>query len=263
MKKSMFRYKPIFITLVFLGLLTSCITSRKTNYLQNPSYKIPAYNDSVKYQEYKIAKGDRLYIRLLSKDKNLNARVNGSSQGFSLTSSGGEGADLYAYLVEENGMIKLPSVGDIYLLGKSLREVKKEIENSLSPLFKDRFAVNVNLVERYFSIIGSQANNKYPIIKEKMNIFQALAMAGDINTYGDRSKIRIIRESNGSTQIKTFDIRSKDIIDSEFYYIQPNDVIYIQDVKESFFSVSSLGSALSVIFSTISFGLFIYNLGKL
>ncbi len=252
-------YRFIIILFFATGALTSCITPKKINYLQTPSHQIPKYNDTIGYEEYKIAKGDRLYIRLLSLDKKLNNLFNGGSmQG--MGSGGGANTDLYTYLVKDDGTIDLPSIGYVYVFGQTLRECKTTIQNSLSPLFKDRFAVSVNIVERYFSIIGSQLNSKYPIIKEKMNIFQALAMAGDIDTYGDRSKIKIIREVNGTTQIKTFDIRSKNIINSEFYYIQPNDVIYIQDVKERFFSVSSFGSALATFFSTLSFGLLIYNL---
>ena len=120
--------------------------------------------------------------------------------------------------------------------------------------------VDVKIVGRYFSVIGGGSNGKFPILREKMNVFQAIAMAGDISTFGDRSKIKVLREINGTTKISEFDIRSKDIINSEFYYIQPNDVIYIQNVNEQFFSVTTFGAALSTVFSTFSFGLFIYNL---
>ena len=76
-----------------------------------------------------------------------------------------------------------------------------------------------------FSIIGSGTNGRYPIMREKMNIFQALALAGDISTFGDRSSVKILRESPSGTRVSVFDIRSKEIINSEYYYIQPNDVI--------------------------------------
>ena len=251
-------YRFLIILFFTVGMFTSCITPKKINYLQTPSHQIPKYNDTIGYEEYKIAKGDRLYVRLLSLDKKLNNLFNGGSmQGMGAS---GSNTDLYTYLVKDDGTIDLPSIGYVYVFGQTLRECKATIQKSLEPLFKDRFAVSVNIVERYFSVIGSQSNSRYPIIKEKMNIFQALAMAGDIDTYGDRSKIKIVREVNGTTQIKTFDIRSKNIINSEFYYIQPNDVIYIQDAKERFFSVSSFGSALATFFSTISFGLLIYSL---
>ncbi|MFV0471979.1 MAG: polysaccharide biosynthesis/export family protein [Paludibacteraceae bacterium] len=254
--------KKIAFLLIISALSISCITSKKINYLQESSYRIPKYNDSVGYEEYKIAVGDRLFMRVLSIDVEMSTLFNGGSSLSGMTMSGGSNADLYTYLVKQDGTIQLPAVGNVYVFGQTLREAKKTIENSMAPYFKDRFAINLNIVERYFSIIGTQSNSRFPIVKEKMNIFQALAMAGDIDTYGDRSKIKIIRVINGTTQIKTFDVRSKDIINSEYYYIQPNDVIYIQDVKERFFSVTSFGSALATLFSSISFGLLIYNLAK-
>ena len=122
--------------------------------------------------------------------------------------------------------------------------------------------VDVKLVEKYYSIISSSTSGRFPITREKINIFEALAMAGDIGTYGDRSKIRIIRETENGTQIKMFDVRSADIIHSEFYYVEPNDVIYIQDVNEQFFSVTSFPSLLATLISTFSLAIFIYDLVK-
>ena len=87
-------------------------------------------------------------------------------------------------------------------------------------------------------------------------------MAGDISTFGDRGAIKLLRETPEGVKVSTFDIRSKNIINSEYYYIQPNDVIYIQDVRSQFFSVTNLGTALSTTFSTISFAVLIYNLVK-
>ena len=260
MRKTILKYNFVFIVLIISVLATSCITSKKTNYLQNNSYRIPKYTDSLAYEEYKLIRGDRIFLRLISTDKKMSALFNGSAQATNIANSSSDNADLYTYMVKDDGNVELPVIGEVYLLGKTIRESKKIVQEAMAPYIIDKYTFNVNLVQNYFSIIGSQANNKYPITKEKMNIFQALAMAGDIDTYGDRSKIKIIREVNGATQIKTFDVRSKSIINSEFYYIQPNDVIYIQDVKERFFSVTSFSAVLSTFFSTLSFGIFIYNI---
>jgi polysaccharide export outer membrane protein len=120
--------------------------------------------------------------------------------------------------------------------------------------------VEIKIAERYFSIIGNSGNGLIQIPKEKINIFQALAMAGDIGLYGDKSKIRILRETANGTVIKTFDVRSADIINSEYFYVEPNDVIYVQNLDEQFFSVTNLPGLFSTIVSTFSFGVFIYNL---
>ena len=95
--------------------------------------------------------------------------------------------------------------------------------------------------------------------REKINIFQALAMAGDVGMYGDRSRIRILRETDNGTIIKSFDVRSADIIHSEYFYIEPNDVIYIQTLNEQFFSITNLPSLFSTVISTFSFGVLIYD----
>ena len=251
----------VLLILSVAGLLSSCITAKKVNYLQKPSGPIPAYNDAIGYEEYTISTSDKLYIRVYSPDKNINTIYNGSTQmmGGSML-SGSDYTDLYTYQVKDNGAISLPLVGDVYLTGQNIRQAKKTVENAIKTTMVDDCAVDVRIVGRYFSVIGSRINGKYPIYREKMNIFQAMAMAGDISTFGDRSKIKVLRESPSGPQIKVFDIRSKDIINSEFYYIQPNDVIYIQDLKSQFFSVTTFGSALSTLFSTFSFGMLIYYL---
>ncbi len=251
----------VLLILSVAGLLSSCITAKKVNYLQKPSGPIPAYNDDIGYEEYTISTSDKLYIRVYSPDKNINTIYNGSTQmmGGSML-SGSDYTDLYTYQVKDNGAISLPLVGDVYLTGQNIRQAKKTVENAIKTTMVDDCAVDVRIVGRYFSVIGSRINGKYPIYREKMNIFQAMAMAGDISTFGDRSKIKVLRESPSGPQIKVFDIRSKDIINSEFYYIQPNDVIYILDLKSQFFSVTTFGSALSTLFSTFSFGMLIYYL---
>jgi polysaccharide export outer membrane protein len=121
-------------------------------------------------------------------------------------------------------------------------------------------SVEVNIVRRSFSVISDQGSGTFTIPKEKVTIFEALAMAGDIGDFGDRSKVRIVREIEGQTQVKIFDVRSKDIINSEFYYIEPNDVIYIQRIKGQSFGVNSVTTSISVVATTLAFGGFVYGL---
>ncbi len=250
-----------FFILTVAVVLSSCNTARKINYLQKPSGPIPSYDNSVGYEEYAISKSDKLYIRVYSPDKDINTIFNGSTQMMGgQNMSGSDYTDLYTYQVKDNGAIRLPLVGDIQVAGLNIRDAKKAIENAINTTMMDHCSVDLRTVGRYFSVIGSKVNGKYPIFREKMNVFQAIAMAGDISTFGDRSKIKVLRESPSGPQIKVFDIRSKDIINSEYYYIQPNDVIYIQDVKSQFFSVTTFGAALSTLFSTFSFGMLIYYL---
>ena len=250
-----------------LLMLSSCVTSRKVNLMQEPDKHIPSYTDSIDYEEYKLRPGDRLYVYVYSLDENV-AKVYNAGQtreyGNQISSSSYGSSELYTYLVDDEGYITYPTIGKVYVQGLTTREVKHTMEGELSKLLKEMpgystISVEVNVVQRYFSIIGTKSG-RYSIRKEKMTIYEAIAMAGGIQEFGDRSCIKIVREHNGETIIKTFDVRSKDIINSEFYYIEPNDVIYIREITGKSFGINSAATGLSVVSATLSFGVFVYSI---
>ncbi|MDO9152150.1 MAG: polysaccharide biosynthesis/export family protein [Paludibacter sp.] len=222
---------------------------------------IPSYKDTTSYEDYRLRPGDRLYVKVYSTDDRTNMLFNGSQQTSQMAlSGGGESSimDLYTYLVLNDGNIVFPMIGKVKMQDLTLREATLKLEKEIEPYYKFS-TVEMKIVARYFSVIGGGKAGYFPIPREKINIFQALAMSGDIDIYGDRSKVRIIRETDTGTQIKVFDIRSVDILHSEFFYIEPNDVIYIQSVDEQFYSVSNLTGLFSTVLTTISFGTIIFN----
>jgi len=254
-----------YIQLLFIMMLalqfTSCITTHETNYMQPSKNFIPAYQDTVLYQDYRLRTGDKLFVQVYSIDEKTNALFNGSTNtGMQMMSGGGlaEGNDLYTYTVETNGTIQLPMVGAVLVQGKTLREAKRALENAIKPVLKIN-SVDVRMMGRFFSIVGSGKSGRFAFTREKVNIFQALALAGDFGFYTDRSKIRILRETENGTHIKTFDVRSADIIHSEFYYLEPNDVIFLQPMRAQFFGVSTFWTAVSSLVTTYSFGVIIYK----
>ena len=260
-----------YILCLLTMMMASCVTSRRVNLLQEPGKNnIPEYTDTLTYEDYELRTGDRLYIYVYSVDERINKMFNASGAGVSSSmmrqnSMAGTGYDLYTYEVKSNGSITFPMVGDVYVRGLTTREVKKQIEQELSSFIKSygdfqMISVEVNIVSRRFSVISDRGSGVFSIPKEKITIYEALAMAGDICDFGDRSKVRIVREKEGVTNIKTFDVRSKDIINSEFYYIEPNDVIYIQRIKGQSFGINSVTTSISVVATTLAFGGFVYGL---
>lgn len=253
-------------------VLFSCVTSKRVNLLQEPGKNgIPHYADTLSYEDYELRIGDRLYVYVYSVDERIDKMFNASGGGVSSSqmrqSMGGAGGsyDLYTYLVQDDGTIDFPMVGHIPVRGMTTREVKRYLEKELSSFIKgygdyQMMSVEVNIVRRSFSVISDRGSGTFNIQKEKVTIFEALAMAGDIGDFGDRSKVRIVREKEGSTFVKEFDVRSKDIINSEFYYIEPNDVIYIQRIKGQSFGVNSVTTTISVVATTLAFGGFVYGL---
>lgn len=263
-------YKRILILLLPL-LMASCVTSKRVNLMQEPGKNgIPQYADTMSYEDYELRIGDRLYIYVYSVDERVDKMFNSSSGTIGIQmmqGSGGAGGsyDLYTYLVQEDGCIDFPMVGRVPVRGMTTRGVKRVLEDELSSFIKSygdyqMMSVEVKIVRRSFSVISDRGSGTFNIQKEKVTIFEALAMAGDIGDFGDRSKVRIVREKEGQTQVKEFDVRSEDIINSEFYYIEPNDVIYIQRIKGQSFGINSVTTSISVVATTLAFGGFVYGL---
>lgn len=262
----------LFLALVGLAL-SSCVTSRKVNYMQEPDRYIPSYADTLSFEDYQLRVNDRLYIYVYSLNEEVMKMYNsGGTNASQMRYQMGQGGnsqygsyELYTYLVDEEGNIDFPTIGKIYVRGLTTREVKHKLEKELSTLIKELpggynvVSVEVNIVNRSFSIIGAQSG-RYMITSEKMTIFEALAMAGDLREFNSRKEIKIVREKEGVTTIKTFDVRSKDIVNSEFYYIEPNDIIYIRQIPGYSFGINHVTSVISVTAATLSFGVFIYTI---
>ena len=265
------KFKYLFFLAVVGFALSSCVTARKVNYMQEPDRHIPSYADTLAFEDYELRIGDRLYVYVYSLEETImkmyNAGGTNASQMRQQMGNGG-GAygsyDLYTYLIDEDGNIDFPTIGKQYVQGKTTREVKKQLEQELSTLLQElpgysTVSVEVNIVNRSFSVIGAQSG-RYPINKEKMTIFEALAMAGDLGEFNSRKEIKLVREKNGVTTIKTFDARSKDIVNSEYYYIEPNDIIYIRQIPGYSFGINHVTTVIGVTAATISFGVFVYSI---
>ena len=262
------------LCITIVVLMVSCVTSRKVNLMQEPGKNgVPHYADTLSYDDYEIRTGDRLYVYVYSVDERVSQMFNAAGGGASNSQlrqqigvGGTSGSyNLYTYLVEDDGTIDFPMLGHLEVRGKTTREVKHLIENELDAFIKSygeykMTSVEVNVVQRAFSVISDHGSGVFSLQKEKVTIFEALAMAGDIGDFGDRSKVRIVREIEGKTEVMTFDVRSKDIINSEYYYIEPNDVIYIQKIKGQSFGMNSVTTAISVVATTLAFGGFVYGI---
>ena len=264
------QFKIILLVSIVGFALSSCVTARKVNYMQEPDKYIPHYADTLSFEDYQLRIGDRLYVYVYSLDQKIMQMYNaGGSNASQMRQQMSHGStygsyDLYTYLIDEEGYIDFPTIGKQHVEGKTTREVKYQLEEELGKLLAEipgysTVSVEVNIVNRSFSVVGAKSG-RYMINKEKMTIFEALAMAGDLGEFNSRKEIKLVREKNGVTTIKTFDARSKDLINSEYYYIEPNDIIYIRQIPGYSFGVNHVTTVIGVTAATISFGVFIYTI---
>ncbi len=245
-----------FIGILFISLLlSSCVTTKKTTYLQG----VPA-DDPIKTiqpEAYKVQVSDNLFVKVSTPDPKWAAMFNSLPANNNSITITEQAADLISYNVLPNGTINMPYVGEIEVAGKTLQEINAILKDALQDYITD-FDITVKLVNNYVSLIGEvTVPGRYPIYKDQLTIFQAIAMANDMDVYSNRFKVQIIRETPEGTTIKHFDLTKQDILSSEYYYVQPNDVIYAQPMKGKFFKMESFPFA--TIFSAISAFILIYN----
>lgn len=246
------------LLILVVGLFTSCITNKQSLYLQNND-SLPVYS-SVTPTSYKIRQGDQLYIKIESIIEEENSFL---GSGGSQTSMSGSMLYLQSYEVYSDGNIDYPYVGKIPVAGKSAREVREQLQVQLKDYLAADAKVTVKLVNSFISVIGEvKRGGRFGLNEDQLTIFDAIAMAGDLSNFGDRRKIKVIRKTDNGSIVKEFDLRTKDLLGSEYYFVQPGDVIYVSKVRGQFFRMDNFGTTLSMVTSSLSFLLLVLNYSK-
>lgn len=239
------------LSIVLLGLvavlMTGCYSHRQIGYLQEPTKanKLPVY-DSVAYEPYRIRVNDEIIYRLITLDEKM-------MKMFEANNNVANGQYANSYRVYADGTVDIPFLKPVKLVGLTEAEAQDTLKAAFREIIPDA-DIKLALYNKYFSVIGDARAGQFFIYKEKMNIFQALALTGDVMNSGDRRHIRIIRPRDGGQEpeVLEFDMRTNTIIDSKYYYIYPNDVIYVARTKDSFYKVPSYTGFIALVTSSVA-----------
>jgi len=224
-------------------MMSSCYSYRYVGLLQEKNRRLPKYEE-VEYEEYRIKVDDELLFRLITADEMISNLITG---GQSLISS----QNYISYRVYPDGTVDFPFVKNIPVEGLTLAEATVIIEERFKEIVPDAI-IKLTLANKTFTVIGEIGTGVYPIFRDKMTLYQALSMSGEIRYTGDYKKVKIIRETGKGIQTLEFDIRPRSVINSEYYYIYPNDIIYVQRNPASFYKVENYSSFISIISTSLS-----------
>lgn len=249
------------LALIGLILATSCTSYKQVPYLQN-SREIDTTIVTELY-DARIQPKDMLTITVSSENQeaaipfNLTVATTGSLNSRSTYSQ----PVLQTYLVDNNGYIEFPTIGQIHISGLTKTETESLIKSKIKSHFSSDPIVNVRFTNYKISVLGEVARpNTYTISNEKVNLFEALAMAGDLTIYGKRDGIKLIREEmDGTKKIIPINLNDANLIYSPYYYLRQNDVIYVEPNKAKAQN-SEIGSMTSMFFSATSIMISIANL---
>ena len=238
-------------------LLTACQSYKKVPYFQNVEV-VNEVEQQEKLYDAKIMPKDLLTIVVSCTSPELAIPFNltvASNAGIAVSTSSYVTTQpvLQPYLVDNEGNINFPVLGELKLGGLTKREAEQLIIDKLKPYMKETPIVTVRMVNYKISVIGEVTRpGTFTISNEKVNLLEALAMAGDMTVYGLRDNVKLIREdANGKQQIVTLDLNKAETILSPYYWLQQNDIVYVTPNKAKARN-SDVGNSTSLWFSATS-----------
>lgn len=212
-------------------LFSACNSTKEVVYLQDV---VPLKQQDIerKYEVF-IHEDDLLSIMVNSKDPELALPFNMPLVTYQIGSESVGQQRVLGYLVDTNGDIDFPILGKIHVAGLSRLELRDLIKEKLisGDYIKDP-VVTVQFLNYKVSVMGEVARpGSFTITGDRITLLEALSMAGDLTIYGRRDRVAVIREKNGQRTILFHDLRSSDIFTSPCYYLQQNDIVYVEPNK--------------------------------
>ena len=245
--------------IIFIGVLvcvSSCVSTKRLKYLQDNEEDVETAISVERIQKpYRIQTNDLLSIRVKALDQELVGMFNPIGEE-NPNATGEERLYYDGFLVSEQGTIRVPTLGRVYVLGLTVEEVREKIEEALlAKYFKEEanVFVTVKLAGIRYTTIGEIGSGSQVIYKEQVTIMEAIANAGDITEYGDRTDVVIVRQYPGGEKRHHIDLTSIEAMKSPYYYIQPNDLIIVNPLPHKALGLGTTGfSAFQTVASVLA-----------
>ena len=244
-----------YVILLAVIFLASCQTYKKVPYLQDAEVINQAQQLETLY-DAKIMPKDLLTIVVSCTNPELAVPFNltvATPMSLADKSQITSQPVLQPYLVDNEGRINFPVLGTLKVGGLTKSQAEQLIVNNLKPYMKETPIVTVRMANYKISVLGEVARpGTFTITNEKVNLLEALAMAGDMTVHGVRDNVKLIRETaSGKQEIHTLDLNKAETILSPYYWLQQNDVIYVTPNKAQARN-SDIGNSTSLWFSATS-----------
>ena len=247
-----------FFLLAAIGLnLSSCITNRQLVYFPDTEFNTEQPTDIVNdRQQYRLQPRDVLSVRILTLDMQ-------SSEYFNLQSSSQfpqfneAGLFLNGYSINTKGYISLPEVGSVLVLNKTIDEAQDLVQANVRKYLPNA-TVFVKLVSFKVTFLGEVSRpGQFFFFNEQLTLLEGLGQAGDLTLEANRENVTLIRQTTAGTQAILLNLKDPDLLSSEYYYLQPNDVIYVRPLNAR--NIRRNLGLLGVVFGGISTTVLLLN----
>ncbi|MCP9198329.1 polysaccharide biosynthesis/export family protein [Gramella sp. GC03-9] len=237
-------YRSILLLLGLFLCLTSCLSTKRISYLQEHEKEVDSIIQVQQLKKpYRIQIGDLLSIRVKALDQELVGMFNPVGEA-NPTATTEERVYFDGFTVDDHGNIRVPTMGEINVLGFTEEEIRKKIEEKLlEDYFREEanIFVTVKLAGIRYTTLGEIGQGSQVVYKEQVTIMEAIANAGGITDFGDRENVQIIRQYPQGEEVHVVDVTDIDIMKSPYYYIQPNDMIVVNPLPRKTLGFGTTG----------------------
>lgn len=235
----------VILGLAFLFSLTSCISYKNIPYFQDvPDTSKPVIAATVPFQNPKIQPDDVLNINIQTLDQSVTQILNFAGSSAVATGAGTTAIPqpiTSGYLVDKNGEVELPFAGKVKLGGLTTQEARDTLTSIVGKQFVDP-VVSVRFANFRVTVLGEVVRpSTYVVPNEKITIFDAIGLAGDMTIFGKRENVLLMRDSaDNHKEMIRLNLNSKDIVGSPYFFLKPNDIVYVEPRVEKLASVDAV-----------------------
>jgi polysaccharide biosynthesis/export protein len=253
--KNLIRLKNLWlITFAAEIMFSGCVSQKKSRLIRDLTVQMSGTSfENKKLTTYHIQSGDHLYIKILSVDPKTSKFFQTDMPALMNPTY----LYLNSYVVDEEGYIAFSFIEKMQVKGLTIEQVRIQLQKTISDYFKEA-SVIVRLVNYQVAVLGEvNIPGNFTIDKDQINLFQAVGMAAGFKQYADLKKIKIIRQTQVGSEVYVVDATQKDILQSDYYYLLPNDIVYVEPRSAKSFALDKLDygiflSMLSVAMAVIA-----------
>lgn len=234
--------------------LSSCITNHDLEYIRssNETDKI-----KVNKQEYRLQPGDLISVQISTTTEQQHDFFNQEQTSNSQLMI--QNPYLYGYLIKEDGFLDLPSLGKVKAEGFTLRELEN-IVKQIAVSYFELPVVKLNIINFEVSILGEvNKPGTYKIVDPNVNILYVLSLASDMTQFGNRKKVKIIRNDNEENRVFYLDLTKKGVLNNSDFMLHPHDIIYVAPLRKKFYAINNITNAVSLVLSTLTIFILLNN----
>ena len=249
------------ITALFAVAFASCVPQKKMLYLKEA--QMATENVSEEYinertVNYKLQPGDNLYIHVINTiDERSAASINGDVRGY-LSSD----ANIYLQTttIDKDGCVEMPLVGKIEVKNLTVDEAKNKLQTAINTYINGSMLV-VKLASFNLTLLGEVSRpGMYKVYQSEINLFEAISLAGNMTNFAKKDEVKIVRQTDNGSEIIIVDMGKADILSSPYYYLKPNDIIYVEPLKIKQWGFTTF--PYSTVFSIVTLGVTLYSIFK-